>query len=74
MEKLILTYIGNDDWQRPVYEDQKGNLWKDTEMESLKTKKVDKYNFCTSDEYEGEPDTPMAYIKKYENIEVELKF
>lgn len=27
--KLYLTYIGRDQWNYPVYEDQNGKLWKD---------------------------------------------
>ncbi len=74
MDKLILTYMGDDDWCRPVYKGNDGQLFKDTNMISKATKKCDKNSFCTSDGFFDEPDTPMAYIKKYESIEVELKF
>lgn len=29
---LILTYIGEDFWSQPVYQDQFNHLWKDTEL------------------------------------------
>ena len=30
--KLILRYLGEDDWSRPVYQDQFKRLWKDVEL------------------------------------------
>lgn len=74
MEKLILTFLGHDDWCRPVYKDNNGRLWKDTEMESFNTKKFSKYSFCSTDSFDGEPFSPMDCIEKYKNVEVELKF
>lgn len=29
---LLLTYIGEDFWSQPVYQDQFNDLWKDTEL------------------------------------------
>lgn len=31
MEKLLLTYVGEDSYFRPVYKDKKENLYKDTD-------------------------------------------
>jgi len=76
---LKLTYLGEDDWSRPVYKDENEKLWKDVEMNSTKLKegkKIDKYALCTvvNNELDGEPDTPMGYIKKYNDVEIELIF
>lgn len=68
MDKLTLTYIGADSWDRPVYKDETGLLWKDVDPRPNK-----EADLCTSsnNEFEGEPDTNMCYIKKYENVCVE---
>lgn len=62
--EVKLTYKGRDDWDRPVYEDENGQLWKDVDprvgMEP---------DLCTSvnNEFYGEPDTNMCYLEKYKN-------
>lgn len=67
--KVKLTFKGMDNWDRPVYEDEQGILWKD--VDPRKNRKPD---LCTSNnnEYDGEPSTNMCYMKKYEDVE--LKF
>lgn len=54
--KKTLTYIGNDSWDRPVYKDDNGKLWKDVDMGRGCTNE----SFCTcGNDFEGEPDSPM---------------
>lgn len=65
METLILQYIGNDDWSRPVYKDDDGKLFVDTDPRCVYP------NLCTKsgNDFYGEPDTPIRYIKKYKDVE-----
>lgn len=64
-KKLILYYVGNDSFNRPVYEN--GNiLFVDVEPRKDRTPKIcTKANNCL----DGEPDTPIEYMKKYEGAE-----
>lgn len=67
METLILNYIGEDYWSRPVYKDENGILFKDVNCGS------GKIALCTvCGDFEGEPNTPIEYIKKYQNVEIEI--
>lgn len=60
MEKLHLTYVGEDYWSRPVYQDAKGNFYKDVEMcpEGVTPKEL--YLSCPSKDFEGEPGWPLT--------------
>lgn len=62
-EKLVkeLTYIGMDSWSRPVYRDEDGKLWKDTDP-----RKGFSGNICSAlnNAFDGEPDCPIS--SKYE--------
>lgn len=64
---LHLKYLGRDSWDRPVYEDDNGVIWKDTDPRAGR-----EANLCTSagNEFDGEPDTGMGYFKKYQNVSV----
>lgn len=66
---MKLEYIGMDDWDRPVYRDENERLWKD--VSPIADKEAD---LCTSynNNFYGEPDTNMCYMKKYDNIEIEF--
>lgn len=68
MEKLLLTYIGMDDWSRPVYKDPDGRLLKDTNCDS------GDLALCTStgNSFDGEPDMPIEHLKKYQNREITI--
>lgn len=68
MEKLILNYVGNDSLDRPVYENN-GKLFVDVDPLSYSQPKI-----CIKlyNNFDGEPDTPIRYMKKYEGIEVEF--
>lgn len=56
---LKLKLVGVDSWYRPVYEDESGNLFKNT---ALRENTVE--GLCTA--YGGldsEPDTPLVYTR-----------
>lgn len=64
---LHLKHLGRDSWNRPVYKDDDGVLWKDVSPRADQNA-----DLCTSvgNEFDGEPDTNMKYIKKYQNVSV----
>lgn len=53
---LILKYIGEDFWSRPVYQDQFNRLWKDIELGDFETPSL--YS-VTNNEFDGEPLAPI---------------
>lgn len=66
-EALLLTHKGRDSWDRPVYIDENGRIWKDVDpLPDISPK------LCTAlyNAFDGEPDTPMAYINKYKDVPV----
>ena len=68
MDKLILTYVGIDSWSRPVYKNEDGKLFKDVDARKHKNPEI-----CTvCGGFEGEPDTPITYISKYKDLEIEF--
>lgn len=66
-EALLLRHKGRDSWERPVYIDESGKLWKDVDPLPDGPPKL-----CTAlyNAFDGEPDTPMEYMKKYEGVPV----
>lgn len=64
---LRLEHIGRDSWDRPVYRDDEGVLWKD--VNPLAGWRAD---LCTSvnNEFDGEPDTGMEHFEKYRNVSI----
>ena len=64
---IHLKFLGRDSWDRPVYMDDEGIIWKD--VEPLAGRKA---ALCTSagNELEGEPDMGMEQFKKYQNVSV----
>jgi hypothetical protein len=60
--KLKLKYLGKDKHERSVYEDEQGNIYKDTDPREYNTDYISQ--ICTSynNEFDGEPDTPIMYI------------
>lgn len=67
MGKLVLTFIDEDSWSRPVYKDQNGRLFKNVNL-----KKNNKSGLCTVyGGFDGEPDTPIQYTK-YKEMEIEF--
>ena len=68
MWTLVLNYIGNDGFNRPVYEN--GNkLFVDVDPRSTRQPVI-----CTvlNDCFGGEPDTPIIQIEKYANAELQF--
>lgn len=69
-EKLKMTiqlnYIGEDSWNRPVYEDDKGNIFKDINLGD------GELALCTVSSFDGEPDTPIEYIERYKKAEFKI--
>lgn len=65
--ELHLKYLGRDSWDRPVYKDDNGVLWKDVDPSASR-----KANLCTSvgNEFDGEPDTGMGYLEEDQNVSV----
>ena len=55
-EKLQLTYIGEDDWNRPMYKDQNENLWKDIECGDFE---IPVLYASSNNDVDGEPDSPI---------------
>ncbi len=55
MEKIKLVFAGIDSWDRPVYQDEHGVLWKDV---TLGSDYPSLYSACNN-EFEGEPDMPI---------------
>lgn len=64
---LHLKFIGMDSWDRPVYKDDMGTLWKD-----VNSRAGTKPDLCTSvnNEFIGEADTGMKYLEKYQGVTV----
>jgi len=50
-----LTFIGIDDWDRPVYKDETGKLWKDVNLGNGNPY----LHSSSNNEFDGEPDTPI---------------
>lgn len=53
---LVLKYIGEDSWSRPVYQDQFSHLWKDIELGNYVQPSLHR---AVNDDFEGEPDYPI---------------
>ena len=64
---LELAFVGYDSHNRPVYKDQMDRLWKDASMGACPIK-----NLYTSHNnyFDGEPETPMRYMSRYQDAEV----
>lgn len=67
--KITLKFLGMDSWNRPVYEDGTGILWKD-----VNPRRQYEPDLCTSNgnNFNGEPDVPMYAMKKYANAEIQF--
>ncbi len=66
MEKLQLKFLGVDDWSRPVFESENGDIFKDLNLGE------GKLDLCTASSFDGEPNTPIHYIEKFKNVEFEI--
>ena len=56
-----MTYIGMDDWDRPVYRDEAERLWKDTDPRPHVPASLSR---ALNDEFHGEPCTPFPLRDK----------
>ena len=68
--KITLKFLGMDSWDRPVYEDETGTLWKDVSIRAGSM-----HRNCvrqTETIFDGEPDVPMSAMKKYANAEIQF--
>lgn len=54
--KVRLRFKGVDSWDRPVYQDRNGNLWKDVHPQADMPPKL--CSACNN-EFDGEPDCPF---------------
>lgn len=56
--EFVLRFVGKDSHDRPVYKDQDGTLWKNTDFLQPEAR------FCTAynNKFEGEPDMPMEVL------------
>lgn len=70
---LFLTYLGIDDWNRPVYQDQNGKIWKN--IKHLARNEIEIENnidgLCTvyGNSFDGEPEMPLEYFDSKPMIE-----
>jgi len=57
-----LTYIGMDSWSRPVYKDEAGTLWKDTDPRRDRAP-----DLCSAmfNAFDGEPNNPFHGIPEF---------
>lgn len=65
MKKLILEFLGEDDWGNKVFKDQNGKIFKDTSfIEGMK----EIYTVCG--DFDGEPNVSIKNIEEYKNVEI----
>lgn len=64
---LHLKFVGMGSWERPVYKDGSGTLWKDVDSRARMQP-----DLCTSanNEFDGELDTGMKYLEEYRGVMV----
>lgn len=53
-----LFFVGVDSWDRPVYKDQTGKLWKDVNLGCGEPS----FHSSSNNEFDGEPDMPIKGI------------
>lgn len=67
VKELLLRHRGRDSWDRPVYEDEHGRLWKDVEPRADEGPKL-----CTAlyNAFDGEPDVPLEAMERYKDAKL----
>lgn len=60
-EVLTLIFLGTDGWDRPVYIDSDGTLWKNV---MLQEKQIKGLCSVTNNDFDGEPLEPIQTEKK----------
>ena len=53
-----LNFKGLDSWERPVYEDENGKLWKDVDNRKNHLS-IENLHTAVNNDFEGEPNNPM---------------
>lgn len=68
MSKFMLTHIGRDSWDRPVYESD-GRLYVDVSPLGRCAPEI-----CTKldNAFDGEPDTPISAMHRFDGAEIEF--
>lgn len=66
-DPLILKYIGEDSWSRPVYKDQFQHIYKDVNCGRSAPSLFSSVN----DEFDGEPDMPID--REFHIVGIEVK-
>jgi len=51
-----LHFIGIDGWDRPVYQDEAGQLWKDVNLGNGEPS----FHNASDNDFDGEPDMPIT--------------
>jgi hypothetical protein len=64
MSKIEMTFMGTDFWNRPVFRDPSGKLWKDVTLGS----DIPSLHSASGNDFDGEPDMPCRYT------EIEFKY
>lgn len=68
-----LSFLGIDSWNRPVYEDQTGRLWKNVKhlasSENNVKDTVDGLTTVYGNCFDGEPDVGIEYMKEKPEID-----
>lgn len=65
MAELILNYIGNDDWHRPVYKTNEGRLFLDIDPRCVYAS----LHTLSGNNLYGEPEMPIYAMEQYKDIE-----
>lgn len=64
-KRLVLAFLGMDDWNRPVYKDETGRIFKDINCDDYPLE------LCTVvGGFDGEADTPIRLIERYKDVEI----
>lgn len=66
---LKLRYLGRDSWDRRVYQDEQGTLWKDVDCFNKPPLVHNTLYSSCGNSFDGEPDCPMSSGYDYEIVE-----
>ena len=64
-----LHFVGVDSWDREVYEDENGKIWKYSEYGEMPRERHDTLYTSTGNDFDGEPCWPMNPDYDYEIVE-----
>lgn len=67
MNKIVLRFVGEDSWGRSVFKGENGNFFKDISC-GFGARELSTANGG----FDGEPDTPIDLIPKYQGRQIEL--